>query len=160
MVSILDNLRITLTRSTIRVCGHGLHLICSHSNERPHFSRFPARGECVSVQIFATAVTAQTLATRAYRAVNRVCLGKARRVRFKIRGRGLESIEGKRSNNGRKRGSSCLEALAFPTSERVCTKVWRPPTKSLFPLWGNEKRCRPNQNPPSFMRGSLRLLYN
>jgi hypothetical protein len=39
------------------------------------------------------AVLAQTLATRAYRSLNRVCLGKARRVRFKSRGRGLSSIE-------------------------------------------------------------------
>jgi hypothetical protein len=46
------------------------------------------------------AVLAQTLATRAYRALNRVCLGKARRVRFKSRGRGLSSIENKRSDTG------------------------------------------------------------
>jgi hypothetical protein len=45
-------------------------------------------------------VTAQTLATRAYRAVNRVCLGQARRVRFKSRGRGLDSLEGKRNDTG------------------------------------------------------------
>lgn len=38
--------------------------------------------------------TAQTLATRAYRAANRVCVGKARRVRFKSKGRGLDSLEG------------------------------------------------------------------
>ncbi len=43
------------------------------------------------------AVLAQTLATRAYQALNRVCLGKARRVRFKSRGRGLDSIENKRN---------------------------------------------------------------
>jgi hypothetical protein len=46
------------------------------------------------------AVLAQTLATRAYRALNRVCLGKARRVRFKSRGRGLGSIENKRNDTG------------------------------------------------------------
>ncbi|EFH79902.1 transposase IS605 OrfB [Ktedonobacter racemifer DSM 44963] len=44
------------------------------------------------------AVLAQTLATRAYRALNRVCLGKARRVRFKSRGRGFSSIENKRND--------------------------------------------------------------
>jgi hypothetical protein len=33
------------------------------------------------------AVLAQTLATRAYRALNRVCLGQARRVRFRSRSR-------------------------------------------------------------------------
>jgi len=46
------------------------------------------------------AVLAQTLATRAYRALNRVCLGKATRVRFKSKSRGLDSIENKRNNTG------------------------------------------------------------
>jgi hypothetical protein len=46
------------------------------------------------------AVLAQTLATRAYHALNRVCVGKARRVRFKSRGRGLSSIENKRNDTG------------------------------------------------------------
>src|SRR5215467_6032570 len=46
------------------------------------------------------AVLAQTLATRAYRALNRVCLGQAHRVRFKSRGRGLGSLENKRANTG------------------------------------------------------------
>jgi hypothetical protein len=46
------------------------------------------------------AVLAQTLATRAYRALNRVCLGKARRVRFKSKSRGLDSIENKRNDTG------------------------------------------------------------
>ncbi len=46
------------------------------------------------------AVLAQTLASRAYRALNRVCLGKARRVRFKSKNRGLSSIENKRNDTG------------------------------------------------------------
>jgi hypothetical protein len=46
------------------------------------------------------AVLAQTLATRAYRALNRVCLGKAKRVRFKSKRRGLGSLENKRSDTG------------------------------------------------------------
>ncbi|GHO84381.1 transposase [Dictyobacter formicarum] len=46
------------------------------------------------------AVLAQTLATRAYHALNRVCLGQARRVRFKSRGRGFSSIENKRNDTG------------------------------------------------------------
>jgi hypothetical protein len=46
------------------------------------------------------AVLAQTLCSRAYRALNRVCVGKARRVRFKSRGRGLGSIENKRNDTG------------------------------------------------------------
>jgi len=43
---------------------------------------------------------AQTLATRAYQALNRVCVGEARRVRFKSKGRGLDSVEGKRNDTG------------------------------------------------------------
>src|SRR5260370_11289253 len=43
---------------------------------------------------------AQTLATRAFQAVNRVCLGKAKKVRFRSRGRGIDSVEGKRNDTG------------------------------------------------------------
>src|SRR5215469_16377958 len=46
------------------------------------------------------AVLAQRLTSRAYHALNRVCLGQARRVRFKSRGRGLSSIENKRNDTG------------------------------------------------------------
>jgi hypothetical protein len=46
------------------------------------------------------AVLAQTLASRAYHALNRVCLGQATRVRFKSKGRGLSSIENKRNDTG------------------------------------------------------------
>jgi len=46
------------------------------------------------------AVLAQTLASRAYRALNRVCLGQAKRVRFKSKSRGLDSIENKRNDTG------------------------------------------------------------
>src|SRR5262245_60044503 len=44
--------------------------------------------------------TAQTLASRAYHAANRVCVGKARRVRFRSKGRGLSSLEGKTNQQG------------------------------------------------------------
>jgi hypothetical protein len=44
--------------------------------------------------------TAQKLASRAYQAANRVCLGQARSVRFKSRGRGLDSLEGKTNKQG------------------------------------------------------------
>src|SRR5215467_14451445 len=44
--------------------------------------------------------TAQKLATRAYQAANRVCIGQARKVRFKSRGRGLDSVEGKNNKQG------------------------------------------------------------
>src|ERR1051326_7300738 len=46
------------------------------------------------------AVLAQTLASRAYRALNRVCLGQARRVRFRSRSRGISSVENKRTDTG------------------------------------------------------------
>jgi hypothetical protein len=46
------------------------------------------------------AVLAQTLATRAYRDLNPVCLGQARRVRFRSRSRGISSVENKRANTG------------------------------------------------------------
>src|SRR6202043_3279403 len=42
----------------------------------------------------------QTLATRAYQAANRACLGKAKKVRFKSKGRGLDSVENKRTDTG------------------------------------------------------------
>jgi hypothetical protein len=41
------------------------------------------------------AVMARTLATRAYQAANWVCLGRAKKVRFKSKGRGLDSVENK-----------------------------------------------------------------
>jgi transposase len=43
---------------------------------------------------------AQKLASRAYQAANRVCVGEARRVRFRSKGRGLDSVEGKTSTSG------------------------------------------------------------
>src|ERR1051326_2761074 len=55
---------------------------------------------CTWIAAHVDAVLAQTLATRAYRALNRVCLGQARRVRFKSRGRGLGSVENKRNDTG------------------------------------------------------------
>src|SRR5215831_11416278 len=44
--------------------------------------------------------TAQTLASRAYHAESSVCVGKARRVRFRSSGRGLPSLEGKTNRAG------------------------------------------------------------
>jgi hypothetical protein len=44
--------------------------------------------------------TAQILATRAYRAAKRICVGQAKRVRFKSKGRGLDSLEGKQNTAG------------------------------------------------------------
>ena len=58
------------------------------------------KARCTWLANHIDAVTAQTLATRAFRAVNRVCLGQAKRVRFRSRGRGLDSLEGKRNDTG------------------------------------------------------------
>jgi transposase len=57
-----------------------------------------ARSTWISDHIDST--MAQTLATRAYRAVNRVCLGQSKKVRFKSKGRGFDSVEGKRNDTG------------------------------------------------------------
>src|SRR5260370_14780417 len=43
---------------------------------------------------------AQKLASWAYQAANRVCVGEARRVRFRSKGRGLDSVEGKTNTSG------------------------------------------------------------
>ncbi len=61
---------------------------------------FAKHANCTWIADHIDSVMAQTLATRAYQAVNRVCLGKARKVRFRSRGRGLDSIEGKRNDTG------------------------------------------------------------
>jgi transposase len=55
---------------------------------------------CTWIAEHLDAVLAQTLASRAYHALNRVCVGQAKRVRFKSRGRGLSSIENKRNDTG------------------------------------------------------------
>lgn len=57
-----------------------------------------AQGTWIADHLDATML--QTLATRAFRAVQRVCLGKARKVRFKSKGRGIDSVENKRNDTG------------------------------------------------------------
>ena len=57
-----------------------------------------ARGSWIADHVDST--MAQTLASRAYHAVNRVCLGKAKQVRFRSKGRGMGSVEGKRNDTG------------------------------------------------------------
>ncbi|HLQ10143.1 MAG TPA: hypothetical protein VK134_00980, partial [Ktedonobacteraceae bacterium] len=61
---------------------------------------FVKTANCSWIADHIDAMLAQTLATRAYQAVNRVCLGKAKKVRFKSRGRGLDSVENKWSRSG------------------------------------------------------------
>jgi hypothetical protein len=65
------------------------------------------------------AVLTQTLATRAYHALNRVCVGQAGRVRFKSRGRGLSSIENKRNDTGLR------FVLQHPQEGNVGSLIWK-----------------------------------
>src|SRR5262249_7030583 len=75
----------------------------SKLRKKHHFSEYElheyakrARGSWIADHIEST--MAQTLATRAYQAANRVCVGKAKRVRFRSSGRGIDSVEGKRND--------------------------------------------------------------
>jgi hypothetical protein len=72
----------------------------SQLRRKHHFSEYELheyakRARCSWIADHIDSTMAQTLATRAYRAANRVCVGKARRVRFRSRGRGIDSVEGK-----------------------------------------------------------------
>jgi hypothetical protein len=73
--------------------------------ERYGFSEYALQvygksARCTWIADHLDAVLAQTLASRAYHALNRVCVGQAKRVRFKSRGRGLTSVENKRNDTG------------------------------------------------------------
>lgn len=77
----------------------------SDLRKKYHFSEYElheyvkqARVSWIAEHIDST--MAQTLATRAYQAANRVCVGKGKRVRFRSKGRGIDSVEGKRNNTG------------------------------------------------------------
>ncbi|HKV58170.1 MAG TPA: hypothetical protein VJO32_07805, partial [Ktedonobacteraceae bacterium] len=61
---------------------------------------FAKEANCAWIADHIDAVMAQTLATRAYQAANRVCLGKAKKVRFRSKGRGLDSVENKYTKSG------------------------------------------------------------
>ena len=70
-----------------------------------HFSEYDLHeyaksARCSWIAEHIDSTMAQTLATRAYQAVNRVCVGKAKRVRFRSHGRGIDSVEGKRNDVG------------------------------------------------------------
>jgi len=61
---------------------------------------FAKEANCAWIADHIDSMMAQTLATRAYQAVNRVCLGKAKKVRFRSKGRGLDSVENKWQKSG------------------------------------------------------------
>jgi hypothetical protein len=92
-------------RATPRSQKHERNAAFIRLRERYGFSEYALQqaGKALRVNWLAEhldAVLAQTLASRAYHALNRVCVGEARRVRFKSRGRGLSSIENKRNDTG------------------------------------------------------------
>jgi hypothetical protein len=61
---------------------------------------FAKEANCVWIADHIDAVMARTLASRVYRAVNCICLGKAKGARFKSKGRGLDSVENKWNKSG------------------------------------------------------------
>jgi hypothetical protein len=70
-----------------------------------HFSEYELHAyakdaRCSWIAEHIESTMAQTLATRAYQAANRVCVGKAKRVRFRSQGRGIDSVEGNRNDVG------------------------------------------------------------
>jgi hypothetical protein len=61
---------------------------------------FVKTANCAWIADHIDSMMAQTLATRAYQAANRVCLGEAKHVRFRSKGRGLDSVENKWNRSG------------------------------------------------------------
>src|SRR5215469_16502923 len=70
-----------------------------------HFSEYALHeyakdARCSWIADHIESTMAQTLATRAYQATNRVAVGKAKRVRYRSKGRGIDSVKGKRNDAG------------------------------------------------------------
>src|SRR5258708_5477131 len=83
------------------------------------------------------AVVCQVLATRAYRSLQRVALGRAKKVRFKSKGRGLGSVENKRNDTG----------LRFAFVEQPFDAVDAPPvSQTASSSSGVQKRVRRARN--------------
>ncbi len=61
---------------------------------------FAKEANCSWIADHIDSMLEQTLATRAYQAVNRICRGLAKHVRFKSKGRGLDSVENKWNRSG------------------------------------------------------------
>jgi hypothetical protein len=88
-----------------RTQKHERTAACARLRQRYRFSEyalqeFAKHANCTWIADHIDSMMAQTLATRAYRAVNRVCLGQARKVRFRSHARGLHSVENKWSKSG------------------------------------------------------------
>lgn len=90
--------------------------------------------------------TAQTLATRAYQAVNNVCLGKARKVRFKSRGRGIDTLEGKSNVTG------IRFALQPPAAGNCGSLVWGKERLLALIDWNDPVVCHGLKHQIKFVR--------
>ncbi len=88
-----------------KTCKQQRHALFSSLRQEYGFSEYALHAaakelNCAWIADHIDSTMAQTLATRAYQAANRVCLGQAHKVRFKSKGRGLDSVEGKRNDTG------------------------------------------------------------
>ncbi len=88
-----------------KTCKKTRHALFSSLRSQYGFSEYALHdyaktARCHWIADHIDSTMAQTLATRAYEAANRVCLGKAKKVRFKSKGHGLDSVEGKRNDTG------------------------------------------------------------
>jgi hypothetical protein len=93
---------------------------------------YATKARCAWIADHLDSNTAQKLATRAYQAANRVCLGQAKKVRFKSRGRGLDSLEGKTNKQGLRFVLQAPEAgnqgFLFFQQDRIKAKIdWNDP---------------------------------
>lgn len=79
--------------------------------------------------------TAQTLATRAYQAANKVCLGTAKKVRFKSKGRGLDSVQGKSNASG------IRFVLQQPEQGNIGSLVWGKDRMMVLIDWTDPVVC-------------------
>ena len=88
-----------------KTCKQQRNALFSSLRQQHGFSEFALHdhaktARCNWIADHIDSTMAQTLATRAYEAANRVCLGQAKKVRFKSKGHGLDSVEGKRNDIG------------------------------------------------------------
>jgi hypothetical protein len=123
-------------RALPRACGHERAAAFHALREQYGFSEYAlheyaktARQSWIAEHL--DAVLAQTLASRAYDALNRVCLGLAHRVRFKSRGRGLSSVENKRNDTGLR------FVLHKPGQGNQGALIWKDDRLSAFIDWND-----------------------
>ncbi len=107
---------------------------------------FAKEANCSWIADHIDSMMAQTLATRAYQAANRVCLGKAKKVRFRSNGRGLDSVENKWNKSGMR------FLLQPPEKGNQGWLLWR---KDLLPVlidWHDPVICHGLRHPIKYAR--------